>query len=277
MAAFARRLVDACHLLREDVDLRSAIPPIDQERAVAHCVAPVLSVARGRWNGDRMRVMTDGIGLLVLDGLLIRRVGVDGRFGAELLGPGDLLRPWQGEDIYSSLLHTTGWRVVEPARLAVLDGSVAANVAQYPSLIGALAGRALNRARRLALMMAIIHHPRIATRLHMLLWHLADRWGRVRPDGIVVQLRLSHTVLADLIAAQRPSVTGSLGSLAGHGLICPLEGGWLLRGDPPSELLELQDVAIRTEARTSSARSASHAPRSGDGDRDPIGYVLRSS
>jgi CRP/FNR family cyclic AMP-dependent transcriptional regulator len=246
VALSPRRLVDRCQLLAEDVDLRGAIAPSDQERAIALCVAPAQSIPRGRWNAEQMKVMTDGIGLLVLDGMLIRRVGVDGRFGAELLGAGDLLRPWQGEDIYSTLPHTTGWRVLEPARLAVLDGGVAARLARYPQLTGALAARALNRARRLALMMAIIHHPRIATRLHMLLWHLADRWGRVRPDGVVVEMPLSHSVLADLIAAQRPSVSGSLRTLTDQGLVQPLTGGWLLRGDPPSELLELQDVQIAT-------------------------------
>ena len=253
MALSADRLVDRCQILREDADLRSAVAPSEQERAIAHCVAPALSIPRGRWNADQMRVMADGIGLLVLGGLLIRRVGVDGRFGAELLGTGDLLRPWQGEDIYSTLPHTTGWRVIDPARLAVLDGGVAMRLARYPSLTGALAARALNRARRLALMMAIIHHPRIAIRLHMLLWHLADRWGRVRPDGVAVELRLSHSVLADLIAAQRPSVTGSLRTLTDQGLIRPLTGGWLLRGAPPSELLELQEVEIAAPPRLEQA------------------------
>ncbi len=244
VAVSPRRFVDRCQLLAEDVDLRSVIAPSEQERAIAHCVAPALSIPRGRWNADQMRVMADGVGLLVLHGMLIRRVGVDGRYGAELLGAGDLLRPWQGEDIYSTLPHTTGWKVVEPARLAVLDGAVAARLAHYPALTGALAGRALNRARRLALVMAIVHHPRIVTRLHMLLWHLADRWGRVRADGVAVELRLSHSVLADLIAAQRPSVTASLGVLTESGLIRSLPSGWLLCGDPPSELLELQDVVI---------------------------------
>ena len=36
----------------------------------------------------------EAIGLLVLQGLPVRRVGVDGRFGAELLGQGDILRSW---------------------------------------------------------------------------------------------------------------------------------------------------------------------------------------
>ncbi len=253
MATGPKQLFGRCQVLGEDVDLRSAVAPAEQERAVAHCVAPALTIPRGRWNADQMRVMADGIGLLVLDGLLIRRVGVDGRFGAELLGTGDLLRPWQGEDIYSTLPHTTGWRVIEPARLAILDGSAAVRLARFPSLTGALAARALNRARRLALMMAIIHHPRIVTRLHMLLWHLADRWGRVRPDGVAVELRLSHSVLADLIAAQRPSVTGSLGTLTDQGLVRQLPGGWLLRGDPPSELLELQDIESTARRRGAEA------------------------
>jgi CRP-like cAMP-binding protein len=247
-----RRAVDSCHILREDVDLRSAVAAVEQERAIAYCVAPAVSISRGRWNADQMKVMADGIGLLVLDGLLIRRVGIDGRFGAELLGAGDLLRPWQGEDIYSMLPHASGWRVVEPTRLAVLNSEVAARLARYPSLTGALVARALNRARRLALMMAIIHHPRVATRLHMLFWHLADRWGRVRPDGVMIELRLSHSVLADLVAVQRPSVTGSLGTLGEQGLVRPVTGGWLLCGDPPSELLELQDVAITPPTSTES-------------------------
>jgi CRP-like cAMP-binding protein len=188
--------------------------------------------------------MSDGIGLWVLDGLLIRRVGVDGRFGAELLGDGDLLRPWQGEDIDSTLAPTTGWRVIECARLAVLDASAAHRLARYPALTGAVAARALNRARSLAIMMAIVHHARTEVRLHMLLWHLADRWGRVRADGVTLPLQLSHAVLADLVAAQRPSVTVALKKLGERKLIRPLVEGWLLCGEPPGELLELQEVAV---------------------------------
>lgn len=230
MTTSARQPAQLCHLLREDSDLLGRISPRERDRAAERCVAPVLGVRRGKWADPPRPDMSRGIGLLVLDGVLIRRVGVDGRFGAELLGPGDLLRPWQGDDIASALPHSTGWRVVEAARLAVLDNVAAERLARYPALIGALAGRAVNRSRGLALTMAIIHHPRIDVRLHMLLWHLADRWGRVRSDGVCVPLRLSHSVLADLVAAQRPSVTVSLKRLAQRGLVEPLKDGWLLRG-----------------------------------------------
>jgi hypothetical protein len=183
----------------------------------------------------------DGIGLLVIDGLFLRRIGIDGRFGAELLGEGDLLRPWQGED--SPLEWTTGWRVLEPARLAILDADAARRMAPYPELTGRLVGRALQRARNLAINMAIVHQARVADRLRILLWHLAERWGRVRTEGVVLTLPITHTVLADLVAARRPTVTTALAELSRQGLVEGTDSGWLLFGEPPRELLELRQVA----------------------------------
>lgn len=244
MITARRTHTELCHILKEDPDLCDRIAPGERERATSQCVAAAIAIRRGEWRVGRTPLMTDGFGLLVLSGLLIRRVGLDGRFGAELLGAGDLLRPWQGEDLASTLPHTTGWRVSEPARVAMLDRIATERICRYPELVGALTGRAINRSRCLALMMAIVHHPGIDVRLHMLLWHLADRWGRVRPDGVHLPLRLSHTLLGDLVAAQRPSVTVALKRLRERGLVETVDAGWLLHGDPPGELLELQDVAV---------------------------------
>jgi CRP-like cAMP-binding protein len=92
--------------------------------------------------------------------------------------------------------------------------------------------------------MAIVHQARVDVRLHMLFWHLADRWGRVGRDGVILEMGLSHTVLADLIAAQRPSVTGSLKKLSESGLIESTDRGWVLTGEPPGELLQIQKVSV---------------------------------
>jgi CRP/FNR family cyclic AMP-dependent transcriptional regulator len=81
--------------------------------------------------------------------------------------------------------------------------------------------------------MAIVHQARVDVRLHMLLWHLAGRWGRVRSDGIVVPLRLTHSVLSDLVAARRPTVTSALSQLARQGVVSAIREGWLLSGNPP--------------------------------------------
>ena len=147
----------------------------------------------------------------MLDGLLLRRVGVDGRHAAELLGPGDLLRPWQhdGADVDARLEWT--WRVVAPTRLArarpALDGTRGGLAAARR---GARAARALARSLRLVIAMAIAQQPRLDVRLWMLFWELADRYGKVHPDGIHLDLPLTHEVLSHLAGARRPSVSGAL-------------------------------------------------------------------
>lgn len=239
-----------CRLLAEDRDLADAVPAAQRARATNECLARVATVRRGEWSPE-FEIPSDaqGIGLLVLDGLLIRRVGIDGRYGAELLGDGDLLRPWQGEDVAPTLPVTSGWRVIEPVRLAVLDASAAQRLCRYPQLHGLLVGRALARARQLAVNMAIVHQPRVDKRLHMLLWHVAGRWGRVRRDGVHVPFSLTHSVLADLTAARRPTVSSALADLSARGLVKPDAHGWVLHGEPPGELLHLSALpATLTES-----------------------------
>ena len=65
-------------------------------------------------------------------------------------------------------------------------------------------------------------------------WHFAGRWGRVRGDGVLLPLRLTHTVLADLVAACRSTVTTALSDLSKRGLIRPVDEGWLLLGEAPT-------------------------------------------
>lgn len=232
-----------CHVLREDSQLAQMVPVDSRGRAIDACIAPVMRLHHGYWDGELDTSASDGIGLLVLSGLLLRRVSVDGRFGAELLGDGDLLRPWQGENHQRPTLpRTIGWRVLKPTRLALLDIRVARRFAQYPELTGQLVARALERSRHLSVNMAIVHQARVDTRLHMLLWHLADRWGEIGPDGLVLPLQLTHTVLADLVAARRPTVTSALSELAKANLVHPLKRGWLLPGQPPNELLQLHTL-----------------------------------
>jgi CRP-like cAMP-binding protein len=231
------------HFLREDVDLAATLVPATREAALEECIAPVVWLDIGRWSGEVVGTSHDGIGLLVLDGLLVRRVGVDGRYGAELLGDGDLLCPWQEDDLEATVPRTTRWQILQPTRMAVLDQRVTRRIARYPALTGQLVGRALRRSRNLTVNMAIVHQARVDSRLQILLWHLADRWGKVSPNGIVLPLTLSHAALADLVAARRPTVTTALADLDGRGLVHRTDAGWLLGGERPSELVELHEPA----------------------------------
>jgi CRP/FNR family transcriptional regulator, cyclic AMP receptor protein len=223
-------------VMDEDRELGELVAPTQAGAARQGSLAQVLDIPPGRWDArteaDRAR---HGYGLLVLEGLLIRRVGYAGRFGAELLSAGDLLRPWEfdGDDTVG---FETTWRILTGSRLAVLDLRWAERMAHYPRIGPALAGRALYRSRRVTAMMAISQQPRLDDRLWMLFWELADRHGRVHPDGVHIDLPLTHEVLSHLVAARRPSVSGALTKLAGQGRVCRNGRAWVLRGEPPANV-----------------------------------------
>jgi CRP/FNR family cyclic AMP-dependent transcriptional regulator len=244
-----REPLEICRVLEEDPELAEALPPEQREQATRECLARTVTIEAGPWRGSPgIPAKAEGIGRLVLSGLLIRRVGVDGRFGAELLGAGDLLRPWQGDEQPPIIPVSTAWQVIETSRVALLDESFVRRIGRYPQLTGRLVGRALRRSRNLAVYMAIVHHARVDVRLHTLLWYLAGRWGRVGSDGVVLPLRLTHNVLADLTAARRPTVTSALSELSRSGLVQTYRDGWLLVGKPPGELIELGAVPTELTA-----------------------------
>jgi CRP/FNR family cyclic AMP-dependent transcriptional regulator len=225
-----------CHVLREDPELADAIPSERREQAIEDCTAPELWIQPGAWRGRGSLGFRGGIGVLVLGGLMVRRVGIEGRYGAELIGEGDLLRP-NDESVSPLLPLTTSWSIVLPTHVAALDAGFEQRIGTYPELARCLVARAMQRSKNLAVNMAIVHQARVDVRLHMLLWHLAARWGRVRSDGTVLKLRLTHAVLADLVAARRPTVTTALSELAKRGLVRTDGETWILSGETPGELL----------------------------------------
>jgi CRP/FNR family transcriptional regulator, cyclic AMP receptor protein len=234
-----------CYVLREDPDLAEAIEPELRASVLESCVARELRVSSGPWLDRRFAPLGDGIGLLVLAGLILHRVEIGGRFGAELLGQGDVLRPWEDES-ESTLPLKAFWSVLEPCRLAVLDERFTRQCVSHPQLASRLFARTVQRSGNLAANMAIVHQARVDVRLHLLLWHLAGRWGKVRKDGIMVPLRLTHAVLSDLVAARRPTVTSALSDLSRRRLLRVVDDGWLLLGDPPGAHVEASPLSART-------------------------------
>jgi hypothetical protein len=88
----------------------------------------------------------------------------------------------------------------------------------------------------MAIMLAISNLTRVDERVVALMWHLADRWGHVTPEGVVVPVPLTHDMIGKLVGAHRPSVTSALGELGRQGTIERREDGWLVHGDPPERL-----------------------------------------
>jgi CRP-like cAMP-binding protein len=148
------------------------------------------------------------------------------------------MRPWDQIRDWSSIPVESSWQVLQPARLAILDSDFARRASPYPEIATELMRRALVRSRYLTILVAIIGQRRIETRLTMLFWHLADRFGQLRGEWVEIPVPLTHHLLSELVAARRPSVTTALSRLQKRGVLTRSGRGWRLQGTVPPELLE---------------------------------------
>jgi hypothetical protein len=212
---------DLIALLDEDPDLAVGIPEAELPAARLRAVAPVIDVAPSTWDTEEVSASADGswLGLIVLDGVLLRRVTVGSRAACELCARGDLLRPWDTDGQYDPLSVAVDWQVLTPTRLAVLNSGFAHRIARWPVLHSRIIGRATARARYLTLIQAVTHLPRVHTRLLLVFWVLAERNGTVGPRGVSVNLPVTHEVLASVVGALRPTVTLALQRLNRAGLL----------------------------------------------------------
>jgi CRP/FNR family transcriptional regulator, cyclic AMP receptor protein len=230
--------ISVISLLDADPDFADGLEPPELDRARIAARTRVQRLSPGAWDAAAaMEPEAHHRGFLIFEGLLAREVEVLGRRCCELIGPGDVIRPWQWDPEGSHVQAEIGWQVLEPSKLAVLDHALVQRLGPYPKLGVELFSRGIRRAHALAVALAISHHQRVDDRLRLTLWHLAERWGRVTPEGVVVPLPLSHQRLADLVGAHRPSVTTAMGELARAGALSRRDDGdWVLHGAPPDRL-----------------------------------------
>ncbi len=231
LARHAKRTSGREPVLREDPDLLEDLDPHGARTAAATATALVAEVPRGPWQPPEKVDGRGAPGLLILGGVMVRRSWLAGRTAPELLGQGDVLRPWQhdGEDGDGMLPCAVTWEVLEATRIAILDARFAHAITPWPAIMTALLGRSLRRARWQGVGRLIGGLPRVDQRLLVLFWHLAERWGRVTPGGVLVPLDLTHAAVAELVSARRPSVTTALGELSEQGvLLRPGRGRWIL-------------------------------------------------
>jgi CRP/FNR family cyclic AMP-dependent transcriptional regulator len=209
-------------LLDADPELARDLADDDLGLARDRLTVPLLHVPAGPWVPGA--ALSRALGVLVLDGILLRDGPGPLVSRVHLFGPGDLFDPRLLEDPASS------WRALEAAHVAVLDGRVAVAARRWPQLVPALARRIFDGHHESHRLADIRSLPRVHERVLALLTHLATRWGRVTPDGVTLVLPVTHEVLGRLVGAQRPTVSLALTELRDDGLVVRLRGGrWLLR------------------------------------------------
>jgi CRP/FNR family cyclic AMP-dependent transcriptional regulator len=209
-------------------------------RRVANARAHVLQP--GPWTGQiGLGSPATDVGLFVVKGFLGRFVLVGAQACTELLGAGDIIRPWDVPDDLASVRSEASWTVLEPTTLALIDEQFIGRMCQWPPVIAAIARRMMDRSRTLAFHLAVSHMIGIEQRLLVVLWHYADRWGHVTHDGVLLTLPLTHQMLARIVGARRPTVTSALRDLAAAGRVTRDDNRrWLLHGEPPHELRDLR-------------------------------------
>jgi CRP/FNR family cyclic AMP-dependent transcriptional regulator len=249
-------------VLDVDADLSAGIPPAELQLAHAAAVAMVRKINGPTWDPHELvRAPGPGwLGLLVVDGLLLRRVRIGSRAACEILAAGDVLRPWDPDETYDPLPVKTEWRILAPASVAVLDEAFGRRVARWPSVNARLLQRLCSRPRQLTVSQAVTHLPRTHQRLLLMFWLLAERWGTVRPDGILIRLPLTHQVLAMLVGCHRPTVTLALQRLADRGLVFRhARDRWLLTRRAV-EYLHEDPIGEATAGAEASHRSSAVTP-----------------
>src|SRR3954454_16245070 len=224
-------------LLQVDHELAERLSAATLAAAEPLALAPTEWLDPGEWHprspADEGR--SAHLGLLVIDGFLARRVRVLERPATELLGPGDLLLPWE-PDRTEPFSAGARWHVLELTRIAVLDRRFTALLGRWPDITAALVARAVSRSRAFALTIAISQLVGVELRLLALLWHIAQRWGTPTADGIVLPMHLTHELLGSLISAQRATVTRALGRLTEDGSVSRRDDALLVvHGEPPAQ------------------------------------------
>lgn len=207
---------------------------LDRQRTRRLVQARILQLAPGRAQPSELVDCADGwLGLLITDGLVLIELDVGRGKAGWLVGADDLLRPWEMDEV--PLLSKCSWRVLTPTRLALLDRDFAQRASGDPELWTWSLARLARTTHWLLAKTLVISSPAVEERLALLFTLLAERWGRVTPQGIRLDLPLTHKTLARMVGARRPTVSVALKTLEMQGQLTRAAGrGYLLRHTDPA-------------------------------------------
>lgn len=168
-------------------------------------VAERITIRTGTDGAARLAQVA-GLPFLVVDGVVMRNIRLGQRTSAVLHGAGDVLAAERPEPE-----PFIAWsRALTPSEIVVLDSGLTAAISGVPALLARLVAAVDAQVAQLGLQTLLGQLVSISERLEVLLPELANRWGTVTANGVMLPAFLSHTVLAALIGVRRPSLTTAL-------------------------------------------------------------------
>ena len=164
--------------------------------------------------------------LVVEDGFVVLR-GIDPSSGRGIVichgGPGTFL---------PCVLPSHDVVALLDSRLTVITAGAYARLLELPEAAQALlrgTEAIVRQQQRTVLALASSHH---VDRLREKLLQLAEDHGRVARDGVLLQLPVTHELLAEMIGSARETVTRAVDALEQNGFLRRQNRGYVLRVSP---------------------------------------------
>ena len=195
------------------------IPEEDRELAERVLVVPSITVEDEDLASSFATVPGDVFDFLVLGGVVLKETRLASRAALELLGPGDVLAPPLNAARQSESRAVSRYAAHGTASLAALDGRFRQAARRWPGLSDALHERLGRQTHRASMHMAMLHLTRVEDRVQALFVDLAERFGRVTADGVLIDVPVTHEVIGLLVGSRRPTVSLALQALSAQGVL----------------------------------------------------------
>ena len=160
---------------------------------------------------------------VVAEGLVLKETNFNGRAALELLGPGDVIAPPLTALRQLESRAVSRYIAHGPASLAVIDERFRQAARRWPGLSDLLLDRMGRQTHRASMHLATLHQTRVEERIMSLFIDLGERLGRMTPDGVIVDIPLTHELIGRLVGAQRPTVSLALTGLGSSGALARLD------------------------------------------------------
>jgi CRP-like cAMP-binding protein len=177
-------------------------------RILETCAAHLLPADSRQRTGD----LAQAEALVVENGfLVVRSSSPSGRpvVVAEAGAGSILLAPTEGEHVQALV---DSWITVVP--LAPLEDLQA--IPAVAAMLFRVLGSALRLRQEATIYLSSVHH---VDRVRLKLLQLAEQFGRVSPEGIRLEVPLTHDLLAEMVGSARETVTRCLDELQRSGFV----------------------------------------------------------
>ena len=210
-------------------DILARVPAGDRELAGRALRVPLVS-ARDEDLAEVIGTQVPGaFDFLVVDGVVIKQTVLHRRAALELLGVGDVLAPPLTATRQIESRSLSRYLAHGPVSLAALETHFRLAVRRWPDIADYLHDRLGQQTHRASMHLAMLHLPRVEDRITALFADLAERFGRISGDGILVDLPLTHELIGGLVGSRRPTVTLALQKLSTDGTLQSHERNrWIL-------------------------------------------------